>query len=325
MRVREYFFLRLGQTFLTLFIVVVLLFVIFRLMPGDPSMFLIDPKLSDKAKELIRIRLGLDKPIWVQFLIYLKNTFTLDFGNSFTTWQPVTREIAERLPSTLLLFGTAQIIGTFISILLGVLMAWYRGSKMEISGIIVSLFFYSMPLFWFGLILLVVFYGMLNWFPVGGFGGYDPVTLQPLPFPNNVLDVLWHLAMPMFTLTALGLAGGILLMRNSILEVMGEDYINTARAKGLSERKIMTRHAARNAMLPVVTSIALSMAGLVSGGVLTETIFSWPGMGAYLVSRTLSYDYPAVQAAFLMLAVITIAANWVSDMLYAWLDPRIRL
>jgi peptide/nickel transport system permease protein len=133
------------------------------------------------------------------------------------------------------------------------------------------------------------------------------------------------MAMPLFTLTALGLAGGILLMRNSMLEVMGEDYINTARAKGLSERKVMTRHAARNAMLPVVTSIALGVAGLVSGGVLTETIFSWPGMGAYLVQRTLSYDYPAVQAAFLMLAVITIAANWAADMLYAYLDPRIRL
>jgi peptide/nickel transport system permease protein len=270
-------------------------------------------------------QLGLNKSIEEQFVIYLRNTFTLNFSTSFTTHQPVMKEIAEKLPTTLLLFGTAQILGTLISVLLGVLMAWYRGSKLEVSGIIISLFFYSMPLFWFGLILLVVFYGMFHLFPVGGLGGYDPVTLAPLPFPNNVLDVLWHMALPMFTLTALGLAGGILLMRNSMLEVMGEDYITTARAKGLSERKVMTRHAARNAMLPVVTSIALGMAALVSGGVLTETIFSWPGMGAYLVQRTLSYDYPAVQAAFLMLAVITIAANWVADMLYAYLDPRIRL
>jgi len=325
MRLKQFFLMRIGQTFITLFIVIVLLFVIFRLMPGDPTMFLIDPKLTPEAKKLMIEQLGLNKSKEEQFIIYLNNTFRLNFGNSFTTRQPVMKEIAERLPSTLLLFGVAQILGTFLSILLGILMAWYRGSKLEVGGIVVSLFFYSMPLFWFGLILLVVFYGMLKWFPVGGLGGYDPTTNMPIPFPNNVLDVLWHMAMPLFTLTALGLAGGILLMRNSMLEVMGEDYINTARAKGLSERKVMTRHAARNAMLPVVTSIALGVAGLVSGGVLTETIFSWPGMGAYLVQRTLSYDYPAVQAAFLMLAVITIAANWAADMLYAYLDPRIRL
>jgi peptide/nickel transport system permease protein len=325
MRFKEYFLMRVVQTFVTLFIVIVLLFVVFRLMPGDPSMFLIDPKMTPEAKKLLRINLGLDKPMWEQFVIYLQNTLTLNFGTSFTTHQPVAREIAERLPTTLLLFGTAHILGTILSILIGILMAWYRGSKMEISGIVVSLFFYSMPLFWFGLILLVVFYGMLHWFPVGGLGGLDPATNDPLPFPNNYADVLWHMTLPMFNLMVLGLAGGILLMRNSMLEVMGEDYITTARAKGLSESKVMTKHAARNALLPVVTSIAMGMAGMVSGGVLTETVFSWPGMGAYLVQRTLSYDYPAVQGAFFMLAIITIIANWVADILYAYLDPRIRL
>jgi len=325
MRFQEYFMMRLIQTFVTLLIVIVLLFVVFRLMPGDPTMFLIDPKMTQSAKDLYKHQLGLDKPPWEQFLIYLQNMLTLNFGTSFTTHQPVAKEIADRLPTTVLLFGTAHILGTILSIMIGILMAWYRGSKFEISGIVVSLFFYSMPLFWFGLILLVVFYGMLHWFPVGGLGGLDPITNQPLPFPNNYADVLWHMTLPMFNLMVLGLAGGILLMRNSMLEVMGEDYITTARAKGLTERKVMVKHAARNALLPVVTSIAMGMAGLVSGGVLTETVFSWPGMGAYLVQRTLSYDYPAVQGAFFMLAIITIIANWVADILYAYLDPRIRL
>jgi peptide/nickel transport system permease protein len=330
MRFRDYFLIRLIHTIITLFIVIVLLFVIFRLMPGDPVKFIIDPKSTPEQKALIANQLGLNKPLHEQFFIYMQNTLSLNFGESFTTHRPVWKEISERLPYTLLLFGTAQIIGTILSILIGIVMAWYRGSKLEISGIVVALFFYSMPLFWFGLILQMVFFGWwkLNFgnelFPLGGYGGFDEGG-SPLPFPGNVGDVLWHMALPLITLMVLGLAGGILLMRNAMLEVLGEDFITTARAKGLSERRVMMHHAARNAMLPVVTSVALSVSGVISGGVLTETVFSWPGMGLYLVQRTLQYDYPAVQGAFFILALVTILSNWVADILYAILDPRIRL
>src|SRR3972149_8289419 len=151
MRFRDYFLVRLIHTVITLFIVIVLLFVIFRLMPGDPVNFIIDPKATQVQKDLIANQLGLNKPMHEQFVIYLGNTLTGNFGKSFTTQQPVMDEIADRLPNTLLLFGTAQILGTLVSILIGILMAWYRGSKFEITGIVVSLFFYSMPLFWFGL------------------------------------------------------------------------------------------------------------------------------------------------------------------------------
>jgi peptide/nickel transport system permease protein len=260
-------------------------------------------------------------PYWEQFVIYMKNMLSFDFGESFVSGRAVWDELAQRIPPTLLLFGSALILSAIIGILLGAIMAWRRGSKFEISGIVVGLFFYSMPIFWFGLILLVVFSFHLGWFPLRGMltpgAGYEGF--------DYVKDVLWHLTLPLITLTIGSLAGWLLLMRNSMLEVMGEDYITTAKAKGLPERKILYKHAARNAMLPIVTAIAMSLSGIISGGVLVETIFSWPGMGHYLVQSTLAYDFPAIQGAFFLLAILTIIANMLADLLYSYLDPRVRL
>ncbi|HLF05809.1 MAG TPA: ABC transporter permease, partial [Thermoplasmata archaeon] len=191
MRLRNYFLTRLFHTLITLFIVIVLLFVIFRLMPGDPAKLLIDPRVTPDQRCLIGIQYDLYEPApgedppcrpipaYRQFLPYIRNMLVMDFGESFTTHQPVWKEISERLPYTLLLFGTAQILGTLLSVLAGIVMAWRRGSKMEIAGIVASLFFFAMPLFWFGLLLLMVFFGWWGLtfgaplFPVGGFGGYD--------------------------------------------------------------------------------------------------------------------------------------------------------
>ncbi len=260
-----------------------------------------------------------------QFPIYFIQMLTGNFGTSFYTRLPVIDEISIRIGPTLLLFGSAVVISYMLGILLGAILAWRRGSKMELSAIVVSLFFYSMPVFWFGLVLLWFFSYTLRLFPLQGIGGFDPTTGQPLTGFSMVADVLWHMALPLGNLVILGLAGHVLLMRNSMLEVMGEDYILTAKAKGLSERTVMYKHAARNALLPVVTALAISIGGVISGGVLTETIFSWPGMGFFLVQRTLQQDYPAVQAAFFILAVITILANTVADVLYAYLVGRVRL
>ena len=260
-----------------------------------------------------------------QFPIYFMQMLTGNFGDSFYTRIPVKDEIAIRIGPTLLLFGSSVVISYLLGILLGAVLAWRRGSRMELSAIIVSLFFYSMPVFWFGLVLLWFFSYSLKAFPLQGIGGFDPSTGQPLTGFSMVADVLWHMALPLGNLVILGLAGHVLLMRNSMLEVMGEDYILTAKAKGLRERTVMYKHAARNALLPVVTALAISIGGGISGGVLTETIFSWPGMGFFLVQRTLQQDYPSVQAAFFILAVITILANTVADVLYAYLDPRVRL
>jgi len=267
-----------------------------------------------------------------EFAVYMRNMLVLDFGKSFYTRQPVWDEIAKRVGPTLLLFGAALVIGALLGIGIGAVMAWRRGSNLELGTIVVSLFFNSMPVFWLGLVLLWLFAFTLNRFPLGGFSEYSPVTYchsvrteECVGVLGYVKDILWHMTLPLANLLIIGLAGSILLMRNSMLEVLGEDYIMTARAKGLSERSVMYRHAARNAMLPVVTAITLSVGGVISGGVLTETIFTWPGMGFYLVDSTLRQDFPAIQGAFFLLALITIISNLVADVMYAFLDPRVRL
>ncbi len=268
--------------------------------------------------------IAVPRPVYEEFWFYMVGMLSGNFGTSFTSGRPISTELGERIGPTLLLFGAATIISIALGILGGVLLAWIRGSRAELTAIVTSLFFYSMPIFWFGLILLFVFAYTYTLFPLGGFGCLDPQGL-PLQGVDCALDVLWHMTLPLLNLVILSLAGYVLLMRNSLMEVLGEDFILVARAKGLKERTVMYKHAARNALLPVTTVVALAMAGVISGGVLTETIFSWPGMGFYLVQRTLTQDFPAVQAAFFILALLTILGNIVADVAYAYLDPRVRL
>lgn len=263
-------------------------------------------------------------PEWEQMGYYLIGMLTGNFGNSFQTGRPVLTEMAERIGPTLLLFGTATILSVILGILGGVLLGWFRGSKGEIAAIVGSLFFYSMPIFWFGIILLYLFALTWQFFPKGGYGCVTS-TGELMTGIDCTVDILKHMVLPLFTLVMVNFAGYILLMRNSLLEVMGEDFITVAKAKGLKDRKVMYKHAARNAMLPVTTVAAIAMATVISGGVLTETVFSWPGMGYYFIARTLSQDYPAVQAAFFILALLTIIGNVVADIAYAYLDPRVRL
>jgi peptide/nickel transport system permease protein len=259
-----------------------------------------------------------------QFVIYMKTMLVFDFGMSYMYQRPAWDIILERVPSTALLFGTALVVAYVVGIIIGVVVAWRRGTVLELSTIIVTLFFYSMPIFWFALIMQWVFYAQLGWFPIAGMGGIyaDGAPMHGLTW---FIDILWHLAMPLTTLVILGLAGDILLMRSAMLEVIGEDFTTTAKAKGLKERTVVFKHVARNAMLPVVTAMAMSIGGIISGGVLTETIFSWYGMGTLLIEGTLTKDFPVVQGAFYILALLTILGNMAADILYAWLDPRVQL
>lgn len=262
-------------------------------------------------------------PLYNQYVVYMKSMLLLDFGNSFTTGQPVWDELKTRVPPTALLFGTATILAYLIGIALGVVLAWRRGTHLELGALVISLIFYSMPLFWFGLIMLWIFSFQYHIFPLGGM--MDPPPEGGWHGFQMYTNILWHLTLPLLTLTVLSLAGNILLMRNSMLEVMGEDFIVTAKAKGLSERTVMYKHAARNATLPVVTAMALSIGAIISGGVLTETIFSWPGMGKLLVDSTIGQNFPVVQGTFFILAILTILGNILADLLYAYLDPRVQL
>ena len=291
---------------------------------GDLVGHVLSPRAESSDVVLVHPLVAVDRPVWEEFWFYLVGMLTGNFGNSFTTGRPVIREIGERVGPTLLLFGTATIVSVLIGIGGGVLLAWFRGSRGELAAIVSSLFFYSMPIFWFGLILLFAFAYTWRLFPLGGYGCVDDFG-NALPGLSCAADILWHMGLPLLNLVILNFAGYVLLMRNSLLEVLGEDFVTVARAKGLKERTVMYKHAARNALLPVTTVTAIAMATVISGGVLTETIFSWPGMGFYFIQRTLGQDFPAVQGAFFILALLTIVGNIVADVAYAYLDPRVRL
>jgi peptide/nickel transport system permease protein len=228
--------------------------------------------------------------------------------------------IAERIPYTLILVGTATVLAIIIGILLGAYAAWKRGGRVDTAVLSLSVVLHTLPTFWLGLIFLLLFAFFLPIFPLYGFGGVgikDPVLY--------FLDVAWHCALPIITMTLTHFTSYALIMRNTVLTVLGEEFITAAKAFGLAERKILYGHVLRNAMLPMVTLIGLSIAGIFSGAILIETVFSWPGMGRLIVQSALWYDYPLMQAIFLLLAVITILANFAADLVYGLVDPRVKL
>ncbi|PIU68118.1 MAG: ABC transporter permease [Armatimonadetes bacterium CG07_land_8_20_14_0_80_40_9] len=316
---------RLLQIIFTLFLIIAIMFVIFRIMPGDPASLLIDPKMPPEAKASLRAQFGLDKPLLSQFLIYQKNIFRGEFGRSFYHGQPVFEIIMERLPNTILLFTTATILAWGLGFFLGKIIAWRRESKLELSLTFLGLLFYSIFIPWFGLIMIWVFSYKLGLFPLSGMTSAELwMRKEEISSLILTLDILHHLFLPLLVLTILSFAGAMLLTRSSMLETLKEDYILTARAIGFKEKVIRDKYAARNALLPVVTSLALSLSFSMGGGVLTETVFSWPGLGREIVTATLNYDYPLAQAAFMFLSALVLIANLIADVLYAYLDPRIK-
>jgi peptide/nickel transport system permease protein len=294
-------------------------------MPGDPASMVISPRMTPEMKEILRSRFGLDKPIYEQFFIYMKNLLHGEFGTSFYYSEDVFGIIKRRIFPTVLLFTSGQILAYALGVNLGRLIAWRRGGKLEYGNTIIGLFFYTMPIFWLGLLCIWVFSYYLDLFPVGGWKTPEIWgAAEPTGTVTKVLDILYHLFLPLTVYTIWIYAGTMLIMKNSMLETLKEDYILAARAKGLPEKRIRDHHAARNAMLPVVTDLALGIVFSLDGGVLTETTFSWPGLGRTMVEASLTYDYPLAQGAFILLAIVLLVAVLVADILYAYLDPRIR-
>jgi peptide/nickel transport system permease protein len=320
---QKYIAKRIVQIVITLIIIMTIMFILFRMMPGDPTAFILDTRMTAEHKAIIRAQFGLDKPIWYQYILYLKNFFRGNFGRSFYYARPVYDLVMQRLPATLLLWTGSYIISYSLGITLGKIIAWRRGGKLEFSSTIFGLFFYCMPIFWVGLIALWIFAYKFGLFPLGGLKGPEVWSNPASTMVDKVWDVIVHITLPLTVLTLAFFAGSMLVMRTSMLETLREDYIMTARAKGLPEKTIRDRHAARNAMLPVVTTFAIAVAGSVGGGVLTETTFSYPGLGKLIVDATLTFDYPLAQASFLFIALLVLVANLVADILYAYLDPRI--
>lgn len=300
-------------------------FFLFRVLPGDPVRTLARNRLvSEKQMDELTRTLGLDQPLPQQFLTYLQNTFTGELGLSFKYRVPVADLIVDRLWPTLLLVGTGTLLATLIGLWIGIRSAWNRGSRFDKATTGTSLTFYAMPEWWFGLLLMSVFavgFGPIpGVFPTGGLvsPGVDPWSAEGL------LDMAWHLTLPVVTLTMAYLAEYALIMRSSLLDEMGEDYLVTARAKGLRDVDVRDKHAVPNALLPATTLVALNIGFVVAGAITIETVFSIPGLGLLTTEALEVPDFPLLQGTFMFFSAAVIAANLVANLLYAFLDPRVR-
>lgn len=303
---------------MTVFVAVTLNFVLFRVLPGSAVTRISRvPNASPELKQALTREFGLDRPMWEQYLLYLKGLFTGNLGVSYANRQPVTANLADAFANTLPLVLTGTVIALAIGILLGILSAVRRGSPFDHVMTNVSVAFYAFPTQFLGMMLLIAFAGLL---PSAGMS--DPFAELATPWEQFV-DRGAHLVLPVATLALTLYAENLLIMRSSVLETLGEDYILTARAKGLSRGRIIRAYAVRNAMLPTVTMIALALGSVVSGAILIEVIFSWPGIGRALYEAVLHRDYPMLQGGFLVITITVVVFNYLADLAYAWLDPRV--
>lgn len=380
---RRYLVRRILQNVLTFFLFLTVVYIMMDAQPGDyANIYLQDPRLTPDQREILRSRLGLDKPVMERYLLWLKSFIQGDFGISFSNYpRPVIEVIAERAPRTLVLFLSASVMSFYMGFIAGKILAWRRGGLLEYATTIGGVGLYTIFTPWFALMMIWIFAFTLDLFPIGKFinpviwlqapvganyvfyrmlltalvaslvlfmvlvfsrrieprrrklarwGGAVVVLLGILAFWSSTgvgvyaLDILRHLALPIMTLTLISFAGTMLLTRNSMLETLREDYIMAARAKGLPEKVIRDKHAARNAMLPVITSLVFSLAFALDGGVITESVFSWPGMGRTLLIAASTEDIPMAVGALVFTGTLALTAHLVADILYAYLDPRIR-
>lgn len=313
---------RLFHSLFVLWAVVTILFLMFRLMPGDPMAAYISEALTEESQRAIREQFGLEKPLWQQYFIYLANLARGELGMSFHQRKPVVDIILASLPNTIALTFSGLVLAYAFGTVAGAFLAWKRGTWIEGVAIPIVLGTRAAPEFWVGMVLLAIFSFSLGWFPAGGANSAGLMYASEFERMTS-LDFLRHLALPALTL-ALYLQGlPLLLMRSTMLEVMHEDFVTMARMKGLSEGRIVLAHAARNALLPVVTAFALSFGSLIGGNVVVELVFSWPGLGRILVNAVMASDYPVAQGAFFLVALVLITMNFVADLLYAVLDPRV--
>ncbi|MCL7384171.1 MAG: ABC transporter permease [Thaumarchaeota archaeon] len=300
--------------------VIIVTFLLVRLAPGDPTYILVGEVGDESFVRAARERLGLDKPLYEQFVIYISNVFRGDLGYSYLRSESVAKLIVERIPATLLLVLTAMFISALIGIIAGTIAAAKKGAA-DLTLSTLSIVGISIPYFWLGQIILIIFAVWLGVFPLGGMisVGHEYQGLQ------YFIDVIYHLTLPAMTLAIFNIAFTTKITRGSVLEALTQDYILTARAKGIPESRVVFRHALRNALIPVVTYTGFNTGVLLVGAILTETVFAWPGMGSLLYDSIRLRDYPVVLGIFIYGSMIVILANLLVDILYGILDPRIRL
>jgi peptide/nickel transport system permease protein len=313
---------RIVQTVVTLLCLVTIQFFLFRLVPGDPMAAYIDPSLPIETRDAMRQQFGLDASRLAQYASFVRNFAHGQFGVSFYYREPVAGIIVDRFWNTILLLGPAMIVAFAVGTAAGALLAWIRGRRGEMVGVVLGLLLRSMPEFWVGLIGLMVFSYWLGWAPLGGMRDVGS-NVTGLADKFLSVDFLRHLVLPMLCAAAVLLATPLLVMRNSMLEVVRDDFIDMAKAKGLTPAAVIFRHAVRNALLPVVTVLSVMVGVAIGGEVLIETIFRWPGMGRELVLAVQRRDFPMAQAIFFMMGTVVILTNFATDLLYGWLDPRV--
>ena len=332
---------KIGWAVFTILFVLTLNFFIFRVLPGDPARAGVhDPRLKKEAIEAIRVRFGLDKPVIncfeslnpikvgsctvnpfeTQFFIYAGNLFKGEMGISYHSNRPVADILAERLWNTVLLIGAGQILAILIGVIFGMFAAWKARTSIDYGALITSLVAWSLPTFWLGIILL--FWGSNHGMPIGGM---QTPGLSSQPLLVRIGDVARHMFLPTLTYTIVYMGEYMLIMRSSLLDVLSEDYILTAKAKGLNTFQILKDHALKNAMLPLVTVIAINLGFTMAGAVQIETVFSWPGLGGAVYEAVNRRDFPVLQGAFLLIAVTVILANLIADLTYSYLDPRVKM
>jgi len=352
MGLRFYITKRILYAFVLLFFIIALNFIIFRLMPGDPIGLLMNPfektSIEDKIRqeEELNRQWGLKDPLHVQFAKYVTNLFTWDFGKSIVSRRPVSEEMLVKIPYTLGLLGTTTIFAVIIGVLWGAYTAQKRGSVFDSFSVTSSLVFYSLPVFWLGLIFILIFFVNLGLLPHAHAFPTEWALGWPEPYkvtndisggmlnilvsvnPGDTLEFIGgyikHAFLPILTLTIFQYGGYLLLTRAVMMETLTEDYVLTARAKGLQERVVLFKHALKNASLPLITSAAISFGFILSGAIITETVFSWPGLGGWIWSAINLRNYTVLMAIFYVIAICVIVANFLADLLYGIIDPRIK-
>lgn len=316
-----------------LFGVSLFVFLVLHLLTADPAALILGEHATAEQIEALRRQLGLNDPLYIQFGRFLSDILHGDFGRSLMTRAPVMDEILTRFPATVELALAAIIIATLVGVTVGVISAVKQYSIFDYLSMVGALMGVSMPIFWLGLMLIILFSVILGWLPVSGRAdiGLEPATITNFYIIDSIITGNWdalvsslrHLVLPALALASYSTAIIARMTRSTMLEVIRQDYIRTARAKGLSERVVVNKHALRNALIPVVTVIGLQTGSLLSGAVLTETVFSWPGIGSLLVNAILAGDYPLVQGSVIFIATVYVLVNLAVDLLYSYLDPRI--
>jgi peptide/nickel transport system permease protein len=317
----------------TLLGVTIIIFSMLAITPGDPAELLLGERATTESLDAMREYLGLKKPLYIQYWMFIKRVAKFDLGETIWSRERVSKEIMDRFPATIELAFAAMIISTLFGVLLGIISAAKQYSWFDYASMLGSLFGVSMPVFWLGLMLMLVFALTLGWFPMSGRLGVDIdlnvitnfLLLDSILTKNwaALKDALLHLALPAIALSTIPLAIVARMTRSSMLEVLRQDYIKTARAKGLSEVKVVLKHALRNGLIPVVTVVGLQFGILLGGAILTETVFAWPGVGKWLFDGVVKRDYMVIQGGSLLVATVFVFVNLIVDVLYAIINPRI--